>query len=169
MIVVPTQLLHGPSHHHGYNHHSLIWILQVTQLAFPQRWQQTNDCCTNPAFMWTVSSPWLPTPLSDLDTPGYTACCSCKLQWYAHVSRSSGIAKTILHGTVKGGRRQRKRWKGNIKEWTGLEFAKSQRAVENRENWKKWLWKKKNDDPRSKGIVNDELPVYNSDLVTCVQ
>ena len=29
-----------------------------------------------------------------------------KLQWYGHVSHSSGLAKTILHGTVKGGRRQ---------------------------------------------------------------
>ena len=25
-----------------------------------------------------------------------------KLQWYGHVSRSSGLAKTILEGTVKG-------------------------------------------------------------------
>ena len=36
-----------------------------------------------------------------------------KLQWYGHVSRSSGLAKTILQGTVKGGRRQggqSKRW-----------------------------------------------------------
>ena len=59
-----------------------------------------------------------------------------KLKWYGHVSRSSGLAKTILQGTVKGGRRQdsqRKRWEDNIREWTGLEFAKSQRAVENRE------------------------------------
>ena len=35
-----------------------------------------------------------------------------KLQWYGHVSRSTGLAKTILQGT-KGGRRQgrqRKRW-----------------------------------------------------------
>ena len=29
-----------------------------------------------------------------------------KLRWYGHVSRSSGVAKTILQGTVKGGRRQ---------------------------------------------------------------
>ena len=29
-----------------------------------------------------------------------------KLQWYGHVSCSSGLAKTILQGTVKGGRRQ---------------------------------------------------------------
>ena len=59
---------------------------------------------------------------------------SHKLQWYGHVSRSSGLAKTILQGTVKGGRRQgrhRKRWEDNIRERTGLELAKSQRAVEN--------------------------------------
>ena len=29
-----------------------------------------------------------------------------KLQWYGDVSRSIGLAKTILQGTVKGGRRQ---------------------------------------------------------------
>ena len=58
-----------------------------------------------------------------------------KLQWYGHVSRSSAQAKTILQGTVNGGRgqgRQRKRWEVNISEWTGLEFAKSHRVVENR-------------------------------------
>ena len=63
-----------------------------------------------------------------------------KLQWYVHVSRLSGLAKTILQGTVKGGRRQgrqRKRWEDNIREWTGLEFAKTQRVVENKEKWKK--------------------------------
>ena len=65
-----------------------------------------------------------------------------KLQWYGHVSRSSGLAKTILQDLVKGERRQgrqRKRWEDNISEWTGLEFAKSQRAVENRENGGNWL------------------------------
>ena len=54
----------------------------------------------------------------------------CKLQWYGHVSRSLGLLKTILQGTVKGGRRQgrqRERWEDNIREWTGLELAKSQR------------------------------------------
>ena len=40
-----------------------------------------------------------------------------KLQWYGHVSRSSGLAKTILQGTVEGGRKggQRK-WEDNIRE-----------------------------------------------------
>ena len=27
----------------------------------------------------------------------------CKLKWYGHASLSSGLAKTILQGTVKGG------------------------------------------------------------------
>ena len=37
--------------------------------------------------------------------------------------------------------RQRKRWEDNIREWTGLEFGKSQRAVENREKWRKLVAK----------------------------
>ena len=32
---------------------------------------------------------------------------------------------------------QRKRWENSIREWTGLEFGKSQRAVENKEKWRK--------------------------------
>ena len=49
-----------------------------------------------------------------------------------------------MHGTVKGGRRQgtkRKRWEDNIREWTDLEFAKSQRTVENGANWRKLVEK----------------------------
>ena len=64
-----------------------------------------------------------------------------RLQWYGHVSRSSALAKPILQGKVTGGRRQgrqKKGWKDNIREWTGLEFVKSQRAVENRENERHW-------------------------------
>ena len=68
----------------------------------------------------------------------------CKLQWYGYVSCSSGLAKTILQDTVKGGRRQgrqRKRWEDNIREWTSLEFTKSQRVVENWEKWRKLVAK----------------------------
>ena len=63
-----------------------------------------------------------------------------KLRWFGHVSRSSGLAKTILQGTVKGKRkrgRQKKRWEDNIKEWTGMDFASSTRTAENRTRWKK--------------------------------
>ena len=56
-----------------------------------------------------------------------------KLRWFGHVSRSSGLAKTILQGTVKGKRKrgkQKKRWEDNIKEWTGMDFASSTRAAQ---------------------------------------
>ena len=56
------------------------------------------------------------------------------LKWYGHVSRSSGLAKTILQGTMKGGRRQSRQKntrEDNVREWTGPEFAKSHRPVKN--------------------------------------
>ena len=49
-----------------------------------------------------------------------------KLRWYGHVTRSSGLAKTVLQGTVEGRRRrgrQKKRWTDSIEEWTGKPFA----------------------------------------------
>ena len=45
---------------------------------------------------------------------------------------------------MKGGRSQggqRKRWEDNNREWTGLKFGKSQRAVESREKWRKLVAK----------------------------
>ena len=46
-------------------------------------------------------------------------------------SGQNHLARHSERGKKTG--RQRKRWEDNIREWTGLEFAKSQRAVENRE------------------------------------
>jgi len=65
-----------------------------------------------------------------------------KLRWYGHITRSTGLAKTILQGTVQGGRRrgrQRKRWEDNIPEWTGLRLSEALREAENREGWKKMV------------------------------
>ena len=67
-----------------------------------------------------------------------------KLKWYGHVTRSSGLAKTILQRTAQGGRqrdRQRKRWEDNIKEWTGLEWNILLRKAENLEEWRKLVVK----------------------------
>ena len=67
-----------------------------------------------------------------------------RLKWYGHVSRSSGLAKTILRGRVKGGRRQgrqKKRLEDNIRGMDGPEFAKSLRAVDNKGKWKKLVVK----------------------------
>ena len=62
-----------------------------------------------------------------------------KMKWYGHVTRASGLAKTVLQGTVRGGRRrgrQRKRWEHNIRDWTGLELSDTVRRAEEREEWR---------------------------------
>ena len=58
---------------------------------------------------------------------------------------------------MKGGRRQgrqRNRWEDNIREWTGLEFGKSQGAVEDREKWRKLV---------AKSSVVPQLPSWLKD------
>ena len=63
-----------------------------------------------------------------------------KLKWYGHVTRGKGLAKTILQGTVPGGRRrgrQRKRWADNITEWTRKSFAETQAIAHDRQGWKR--------------------------------
>ena len=47
--------------------------------------------------------------------------------------------KTILQGTLQGGRRrgrQKKRWENNIAEWTGLKFCHTVREAENKIKWR---------------------------------
>ena len=55
-----------------------------------------------------------------------------------HISHSSSLDKSILQGTVKGGGRkqgrQRKSWEDNVKEWTSLDFSKSQQTEVNMES-----------------------------------
>ena len=58
-----------------------------------------------------------------------------KLQRYGHVSRSTGLAKTILQGTVKGERRQRKRWEDNITAWSSAGPRGQWKTGKNGENW----------------------------------
>ena len=58
-----------------------------------------------------------------------------KLRWYGHITRSSGLAKTTMQGTVQGGRRrgrQKKRWEDNIPEWTGQTQGATMRKAERR-------------------------------------
>ena len=67
-----------------------------------------------------------------------------KLKWYGHVTRSLGLAKTILQGTVQGGRkrgRQKKRWEDNIPEWTGMSLGAAMRKAESREEWRELVAK----------------------------
>jgi hypothetical protein len=62
-----------------------------------------------------------------------------KLKWSGHVTRGEGIAKTVLQGTVRGGRKrgkQKKRWEDNITECTGLKLSKAVKRAEDGEGWR---------------------------------
>ena len=68
----------------------------------------------------------------------------CKLQWYGHVflfmkSGQNHLARHSERG--KKTRQTKEEVEDNIKEWTGLEFAKFQSAVENREKWRELVVK----------------------------
>ena len=62
-----------------------------------------------------------------------------KLRRYGHKTRSTGLAKMILQGTVQGGRRrgrQKKRWEDNVTEWTELKLGEALWKAKNREEWR---------------------------------
>ena len=62
-----------------------------------------------------------------------------QLQTPAVVWYCCSVSVCVGGGERQG--RQRKWWEDNIREWTGLEFTKSKRAVENREKWRKLVAK----------------------------
>ena len=62
-----------------------------------------------------------------------------KLAWFGHLTRHNTLSKTILQGTVEGGRRrgrQRKSWVENIKEWTDLTMPDLLIAASQRQRWR---------------------------------
>ena len=50
-----------------------------------------------------------------------------------HLARHSGRGKMTGQTEKK---KKKKKVEDNIREWTGLDFTKSQRAVQNREKWR---------------------------------
>lgn len=63
-----------------------------------------------------------------------------KLAWFGHVTRHDTLTKTVLQGTLEGGRkrgRQTKCWMDNIKEWTRMDSPTLIRKAENRDDWRR--------------------------------
>ena len=61
-----------------------------------------------------------------------------KLAWPGHIFRHNSLAKTVLQGTLEGGRkrgRQVKFWADNLKEWTRLDSPTLTRLAEDRPAW----------------------------------
>ncbi|XP_076456851.1 uncharacterized protein LOC143291108 [Babylonia areolata] len=62
-----------------------------------------------------------------------------KMAWFGHVIRHNTLSKTILQGTVEGGRRrgrQRKSWSDNVKEWTKMTMPDLLTTAANRAAWR---------------------------------
>ena len=88
---------------------------------------QRGSACQDPAGNWTTRRP--PDHRKETQTAVAWSCFPFIRSGQNHLARHSERRRR------RGG--QRKRWEDNIREWTGLEFGKSQRAVENREKWRK--------------------------------
>ena len=59
--------------------------------------------------------------------------------WLAHITGLDSLSKSILQGTLEGGRRcgwHRKYWMNNIKEWTSLPVPELLTRVSCRKDWK---------------------------------
>ncbi len=55
------------------------------------------------------------------------------------MTRSDGVTKVVLQGTVEGRRRRgrpKKSWIDNTAEWTGKSFAETQAMAHNRQKWR---------------------------------
>ena len=102
-------------------------ILHVIQMPCYQR----GSPCQDPAGNWTTRKP------SDDRRETQTAAVWSCLPFIT--SGQNHLARHSERGRRQG--RQRKRWKDNIREWTGLEFGKSQKTVENGEEWRKLVAK----------------------------
>ena len=84
---------------------------------------QRGSPCQRPASNWITWRP--PDHGKEMQTAVVWSCLLFIRSGQNHLARHNE------RGKIQG--RQSKRWEDNIREWPGLEFAKSQRAVENRE------------------------------------
>ena len=82
-----------------------------------------------------------------------------KLSWFGHVTRQNTLPKTVLQGTLEGGRRrgrQAKCWTDNIKEWTRLDSPSLIRQAEDRAGWRRLAARSSLMSPLRPGQENDD-------------
>ena len=67
----------------------------------------------------------------------------CKVRWYGHISRSSGLVKTMLQGTVKGMKKTRQTEEEMGRQHQGMDRSGVQQVPESgrgqRKNGRHWL------------------------------
>ena len=81
-----------------------------------------------------------------------------KLTWFGHVTRHDSLCKTIMQGTVEGGRRrgrQRKSWSDNVKEWTELSMPELLTQSTDRPAWRRMSASSALKSPRRQRVSRD--------------
>ena len=72
-----------------------------------------------------------------------------------HVTHHDSLSKTILQGTLEGGRRrgrEKKCWMDNVKEWTSLPMPELLTRASCRKDWKRICLLYTSPSPRDSGI-----------------
>ena len=93
---------------------------------------QRGSQCQDPAGNRTTRKP--PDHHKETQTTVVWSCSPFIRSVQNHLARHSESGK-------KTRQTEQEVWEDNIREWTGLEFAKSQRAMENRGKWRKLIAK----------------------------
>ena len=108
-------------------------LLQDARHLIQKSCYQRESLCQDPASDWTTQRP--PDHRKETQTEVAWTCLPFIRCGQNHLVKLSQVSE-------RGKKtRQKKRWKDNIREWTGLEFGKSQRPVENWEEWRKLVVK----------------------------
>ena len=106
---------------------------QDTKHLIQRPFYQRGSPCQDPAGNRTTRRP--PDHRKETQTAVVWSCLPFIRSSQNHLTRHSERGKKTRQTTTK------KRWEDNIREWTGREFAKSQRAVENIEKRRKLVFK----------------------------
>ena len=100
---------------------------KILRISYKDCYQRGSPC-QDPAGNRTTRRP--PDHRKETQTAVVWSCLPFIRSDQNHLARHSERGK-------KTRQTEEKRWEDNIREWTDLEFAESQRAVENREKWRK--------------------------------
>ena len=66
-----------------------------------------------------------------------------KLKWFGHIKRSQLPVKVTVEGMIAGKRsrgRPRKRWRDDVREWTGKSWQDLNAMTKDRDGWRKFVF-----------------------------
>ena len=117
------------------------WTMSAKTRKFRRLRQKASDECWISPGKKEKTNGYVRGQVSTLDGPQEPLLAKIKrrkLTWFGHVTRHNTLPKTILQGTLEGGRkrgRQQKSWFVNIKEWNKMDSPTLLRSAENRACW----------------------------------